>query len=1139
MPRDPFAIGGFRARDDLQLNAEVAQNLFPEFREPETQFQAKRRVGMLPTRGHTQFDLVPHRVTALAGTRERVERLAVASGLELRVYGDPVLPEGGSPLRSQIATDGVSGTSDVVRVRPVHGACVLDPATWVNFFYTNIHGAARRRIEGIDQNLEADEPERLTLAGVAGTPAPAVIPPAEPGDPSPVDLGGVLPPGGVYGGRIWMSCAEDKIVRAWLFNAVAPDPLNPMAPRQSLIRDRHYDLDMGDTSCQMPESLYCIGTLPNAIEMAVVDAHGGDVYVFDWQASTARWRLLSQDGKGNTLSLQLGQYPAQLPAGTPLDRARRPAVPAGVHLSATEITLLDRNNRQSVVLSRSTGQVKSRTRLPAGFDGFDVCGFVGGAAAKTVVCLEDALDPDGRLEGYRHTARALSDGSVVAGPVFEYQALDYSRAPRSELVPLDDSARWMAWLVARKVHLLNLRENRLVQSVAVGVDSLSAADGRFVGCEASEGQLKVSPASAISISEPEARKSIAVGADPNVPGYPVLNPQDFEFVAVGATRIIVKFAGAGETRIYERNNLTNPFPQVAGTNILAVGTSDGPLTAGQLVVVTPSPGRTDTHVDVRWYPEFPVQEAHLAASRASRGMLRVPIVRQTQGTRRIVLTAVAASDEYLVLLGRFAGGAWSRVFRITRAAASSTYANVAALNTLHTAATWGPPADQGYNDVRAVDWSGGVLRAIIGSTQNDPAGERYPTIIRALAVNSQRTGYDRRPGDDIDAAGLVLTDGVGLAHDAKFLYQFEAKPQDFLLPDGTPSQAAPLVPLWLADPRRQSRFRWRDTLWQQDDSVAVYSIRGRLYSFGLTKLRIYQSAPENPGFPYSLVAQRDVGCSAPRSIALVEEMLYWIGASVGGGVRCWSLGVQSDQAPEPVVQHAVEEALDEIADDVATGIGWTDDNQGHPTYVVGFRVSGLTLAYDTHSKEWHTRTSLRLDADRPRNLQAGSVREYKPFGWQDAEQGQYRVEHSTQWQGRQFLGGYSSASGIIAEPSQSDWRDVDGGPVQRVRVFAGPDTERRVARFAWMRVDATYDHGDPSATTFAELDPVFDLDVSDDGGRSWRWFGRRGIGANRPPSRFTRLGLSRFRAYRIRCVDPIGFKVKAVIYGDPLVSSKG
>ena len=1050
MAVNPYAIGGFEARHDLQLASEVAQNCFPEIRETESQFRPRERVAMLPTRGHRRFaaGVGSPRVSALAGTRERPERLAVSFGRTLRLYEDPDDASAVSML-----TFGSQDAAPSLVVPPVRGAFSRSAGGETWFAATDGTIRVRSAAGAVETGFTRAQLGGQTARGLTG------------------DRGG---------GLVWASFVEEPLIRCW-----------QLAGR---VRDAARDLDVSDTSCQMPESLYY---LASESVMAVCDANG-DVYLFHWDGK--EWKRISPDPPSLTFSLQ---FAAADPA------LRRPAVPAGVWLSASELKVANLHDRTVATFSRGTGGLKGTAMLPAA--AVAAGGFAGGEtearllAGSSIYTLSDGSE---WLSG-------LTDPEETAADV-----------PTADLVPLDDSARYLGWRVERKFHLVDLRRNRVLRSAAVGVDQITAADGRFIGCDRAGGRLKVSDPAAQILSEPFRRKSLIAAASIVVPGWPRVNSRALRSVYVGS-RYVLALLDDYKLYRYDRQDMEADPVHMADA-VTYVTASGGDTTAGQCVLLTR--GSSDSMITIRWFDDVPTTGAEITDARATQLMrdVAVPAGRTFQHIR-----AAACDDDYVFLLYVDSDSALrSRVYR------RSDSAEVGALGGFNDPDVLGVPKDQGYTEIRGIDVSGGVLRASVRSTQAGDNNQTRPTIIQAIARNGE-TGWVRRPEDDI-GQGIPLTRGTALSHDALYVYDLAGTDSgDLVLADGTPTQARTLVAYWLKDPNLQSKYRWLPDLWQQDDSIACFSIRGRLYSWSATRMRIYQSNPQNPGFPYQLAAVRDVGCAAPDSLGVVEEQLFWIGVSPGGGTRPWVVGAASDQAPEAVVSQAVEEAIEVIGEGVFNGVGWTDDNGGHPTWVCGWRDPGLTLCYDTHSREWHTRTSLRL----------GDPPGKSPFDWQSADQGHYRVEHSTQWRGRQFLGGYGAprptpdaergpVEGIVCEPTKESWLDVDGEPVERVRVFRGEMTERRLARFPGIRVDAVYGLGSETGTTLGEADPSFTLEVSNDGGRTWGPAERRGLSGRRPPRGFYRLGNSRFRAYRVVCGDPVEFIIKRVTLIEPRVARK-
>lgn len=1088
MPPIPGAIGGFEARRESLVSPDVSQNLLPEILDPETDFRERRRIAMLPTRGYRRFLRLPassgtsRRITGIGGTREIDERMAVSAGRRLNLLETP---EHHSP--AQLLESGTQLHTDVV-VRPVYGAYEhLAGET----YYAVGDGTLRCVSNAIPEPRVvdiSDVPSRWTPIGVAGDRAT---------------------------GYVWISCAEDRLVRA--FGRSGDGLLN---------RANSLDLELSASDVAMPESLWFYSYSREKV-MAVVDGIGGEVFLYRLVAVPRReWVQASVHGTRNPLTLQLA-------AGNPDSGDRRPVQPGGVWMDSTTVVVVSRSDRKVYTFSRVSGDLRSvadlHSELTAG--GRVPCGFLGGAGGKVLYTDADQVQTG--------TKRRLSDGTIPGGaPELLAPRSGADFREREYLVPLDETGRYMAWAVDRKLHLIDLQKNRVILNVAGNVDQVTATGGRFVGVDSPGGTLAASPPGAVLLTENATRLSVETSASIVVPRLPAAGGSKAKSVAVTVSNVYVT-THENILRIYDRNDLQDPFVEPDGglsptrRTYSQVAVSGAPAGTGSkagqicIAVVTGSPAS----LDFRFYDRPPMTKADLEAPAETLTTGSVP----NGITSSDQITAMAFDDSYVFVI--LDDGTTKSSRMVTRSGRTPPTGDLAtAGRSLHMPTTWDGSLDEEGYEVRGIDMAGGILRAAIFHTSE-------PTRIRALYIN--RDTLSAKPRQQIEEwLEMGPTSGnTSLTHDGNFLYDVAAgQAEDLTLRDGTHTTAVTLVPFWLRNPYSRSAYRWRPETRQFDTSSAVSSLRGAVYAFSRNSYRVYLPDPEAEGFPFRLYATRDIGCAAPHSIAHLRETLHWIGANEGGGLRAWKVGggerisasgstlVGGDLEPEEILSPAVEEVLDLIGENMSSGIGWTDDSGGHPCYVVGWRIPGVTLCYDAAADAWHTRTSLRLPGD-----------EGDPFNWQDAEQGHLRVEHSTLWRNRQFVGGYGGNNrdtGYLAEPSLAVWTDIDGGAVQRRRAFAAPLAERRRVRYNALRVDVAYDVGDAEGTEPGAVDPQFSFDISNDGGRRWVPRGVRHIGGRRPPRPFYRLGNSRSRAYRITSTDPGRFTILGVYIDVPSVAGK-
>lgn len=1091
MPAIRDAVGGFEARDDIQIASGAAQNCYPEILEAETEFLPRRRVAMLPTRGFRRYAKLPNVITGLSGTRELEERLAVASGRTLRLYKNPDADPVSPASISLLDADALESQT----LYPVLGAYSHAGSGAVTFYacldgrirvFDNSRGSAEVSVV----YSPADDEPHVTPRGLTGTNRITT---------------------GIRQGVLWFSCVEDRRVYAW--------SINRSGGTYSLARYESLDLVdvIGDTAVVQPESLYYhqpagIGATRGVI--AVADAIGGEVYLFELDTDPGgSWMFVSQDSVRNTFSLQLvNQFNAEEPD-------RMPALPGGVHLDSDSVRIVDRRTEKIYRFSRGTGaQIGAPADIPARVKAVGVPGgFTGGQ-----LYVDGGQAPAGGVPTRVGGLYGYSSGTKAPGVDLADEAPDAGSWQKTPLLPLDDTGRFLAWLVDRQLNIVDLPENRLIPRVAGDLDSIARSGNRLVGCSAAKGQIRVSPPHMVIAREADRLGVIDAGAQIVIHGRGISNPNPARWAYFGARYALIVTSGHDLFR-YDRSDIEKPPVQLGSGGIFsAIGTD----TLGRCVLVFRE--LSTNNVNIRIYDIPPETNAEVArrytdpvlAARVAHGIADANL-----GFDWDKVVDVAATETHLFVLGD------TDTYAVSL---TPGFPVVSGFSRMHLASIWGVPDGRGYDNVVALDASRlsvrgvatDVIRAAVTSSTADPQyagtenqGRAYETLLQALTPLSDGTGFINQPSLNITAN--VNQRPYSLTHDSKYLYECDGVGKELPLRDGTPSLAVSFAAFLNVRETSRSQYRWEGA-GEIDGSHVLASLRGTVYAFTPSSLRIYQPDPDQAGFPFSLQAVRDVGICGPHAFGVIKETLFWFDRSG----RLWQIMRDGDTTPEPVVSAAAEDALRLVAErntasGLSDGVGLTLDAGGHPVFICSWRKPGLTLAYDSESEEWHTRTSRRF-GDGPFD---------KPFSWQDPGQGAWRVEHSANWRGRQFYGGYgrdgaeTADSGIVAEESLRNWQDIDGGPVQRVRQFGGVDYERRLVKYPVVRVDVTYAHNISITEPYHE----YLLRVSNDGGKTFGNPRRRRI-TNRPPRPFYGLGSSRYRIFRIESSADIPFSILGVFH---------
>ena len=1059
--RLPGVVGPHAVRLNPQLDAGVSLNMFPEYARKQSDLAPRQPRWQLSTHGYKPFASVGSRITAMAGSQEFDERLLVAFGRDFRVYNNPADASTGDAFRFTGLPDGF------VRAAPVLGAA------WVGLIYYWVRddgSVGRRTREG--------EPTDAFAAGHAPSVTPLGMAVTPHSDGTDIDYA-------------WFTCVEDRIVRCWRRNGT------------TLSRLPSGDLDVGDTAINSPESLWMdpVAVTEGARtfwRMLVLDAIGGRVVEFEFEPAAAgdKWRRSTPVGTSNP-------YDFQRVAGDAV--TGEPLVVGGIFAGPEEIRVANRATGKQMIFDRHTGIRTIDVDLPDFGGQRAVGGCVSGRSLR-IWYVNGAQFDEG--EGGKFFTDA---GEVPRVPTL----LDQQQAdpPWGDFVPMGREDALVGWVLDRRLHIVDLGENRVIQNVEGNVDSLAYDAGRLIGVDASTGVMKVSPVHQVRTTPVAQYGVIEPLAAFRIPGWPRVNPTSIQGIYVGIRGVLV-VTNNGLWR-YQRENLSAPPVKLSGS-----ATVIGVCVSRDYTAVIEGSGNNGIRVKrFRKPPETSVEYAAVTPADTHEIVLdfeRFNIRSFAADTTRLFMVHRTASQPILQLsVYTMATGA-----KVAGLSGDNFRYDSAPLFGGLTLGVGSQPGDE-TDWLRGITWSDGVLLVAIRQVAPNP------TVIRAYSAagGTWSAAIGRDLNDD------AFTNNTMLAHDAHLVFGSDGQFIPDQLADGTSVRSIQVSAFIGSVDDRVSRYAWDPARHEPTGAVAVASIRGTVYSFTGTDMEIRQLDLGARGFPYILQASRTIGAVAPRSLKVVQDVLYWVGSTAGGGIRLWELGLVGDTSPTPVEGKSIEEMLDRISSSPVPGerledaIAWVDDTGGHPVYVLHVAAGGVSLAYDTDTKAWHVRSS--------KSSGTGD----RMWDWMPDGEGVQRVTHSAAWRNKLFCGGFDlGGGGRIAEASQDDWTDIDGGAVFRRRQFSGGEMDRRIIRFPAMRVDAVYGLG--GAGDVGSIVPRFSCYLSDDGGKTFPERSRmdREIGpeGGRPPQPFYRMGVSRFRVVRVDCVDPVGFSLLgATIGGSP------
>lgn len=137
------------------------------------------------------------------------------------------------------------------------------------------------------------------------------------------------------------------------------------------------------------------------------------------------------------------------------------------------------------------------------------------------------------------------------------------------------------------------------------------------------------------------------------------------------------------------------------------------------------------------------------------------------------------------------------------------------------------------------------------------------------------------------------------------------------------------------------------------DALQTLAVANReLWLFGVGSTEVFVTQPSGFVFQRLQSATTLVGCGAPRSVAVHETHLFWVGASVNS-----PLGVYRNRgyAAERISPPAIEQLINKRANK-SDIVGYTYSEDSHIFYVLNFLSTADTaLVFDLTTGLWHER----------------------------------------------------------------------------------------------------------------------------------------------------------------------------------------
>jgi hypothetical protein len=300
---------------------------------------------------------------------------------------------------------------------------------------------------------------------------------------------------------------------------------------------------------------------------------------------------------------------------------------------------------------------------------------------------------------------------------------------------------------------------------------------------------------------------------------------------------------------------------------------------------------------------------------------------------------------------------------------------------------------------------------------------------------------------------------------------------------------------------------------EPDDLVSMLSDHRELWMFGNRSAEIFVNTG-NANFPFERIqgAFIEQGCGAKDSPVKQDNSIFWLGEDNRGGRIFWRA---NGYTPVRVSTHAVEYAWSQYPR-IDDAYSFAYSEAGHSFIQITFPTAyampsdvyrgpqvygGATWVLDCATGLWHERAE-----------------------W-DATHGiwkQHRAMCHVYAFDKHFVG--DRENGNIYEMGMS-LLDDNGTQIRRERIGPHIYSEGKMLFHKEFVLDMEVGVG---LTTGQGSDPMVMLQFSDDGGKTWgneHWATAGKIGAYKTRVRWTRLGRSRDRVYKVAMADPVKWSI--------------
>jgi hypothetical protein len=288
-----------------------------------------------------------------------------------------------------------------------------------------------------------------------------------------------------------------------------------------------------------------------------------------------------------------------------------------------------------------------------------------------------------------------------------------------------------------------------------------------------------------------------------------------------------------------------------------------------------------------------------------------------------------------------------------------------------------------------------------------------------------------------------------------------------------------------------------------DPILNIQTINGEIWLFGSQSTEVwYYTGDTNQLFARVNSGAVNNGVSGNYAACSINNTVAWSGSNVGGNGSIW-LG--SGYIPQKISTGAIDYIISQM-NDISDCIALAYQREGHLFFIFTFISGNRTLVYDLSTQEWHERGHYDVSSGR---------------------MNYHRVVCHALWNNQVIVGDYGT--GNIYE-WDLDTNDDNGETVRRIRTCQHVHDDRKRLFFRALEIDVERGTGSLLANvpTAIGAEPKVMLQTSDDGGFTWSnelWSTLGTIGNRLARVRYTRLGMSRDRIFRVTFTDPNKFIV--------------